>query len=180
MTAAGVLGGQLRHARAGPQRRSCAVLCCALQDEVAVPSVEAPGIPPPAPSNGQQQQEQPVLAVLRGVADSTTGPAQGMDPIALVDLGSRAFSILADVAAGMFSTQPWAQHLQQRSAMVGLSWNWSCKKCCPACAAAGWLTGSAHNSPAHSTNSAAACLSMASRCHGVCAVSSILYGLLST
>jgi hypothetical protein len=71
-------------------------------------------------STSQTQQQIVASDVLSAVANSMQGPAQGMDPVAVVDLAARAFRVLADFGSEMHSTQPWAQHLRERSAMVRL------------------------------------------------------------
>lgn len=89
-----------------------------LQDEVAVPSIQAPTLSAQAAAaagDGLQDQQQQIL---QQIADSMPGSARGMDPVAVVDLAARAFSILAEFGAGLYSSQPWAHHLQERAVMV--------------------------------------------------------------
>jgi len=62
--------------------------------------------------------QQAAVDAVAAVAGTTAGPAQDVDPITLVDLAGRAFSILAEFGASLYSSQPWAQHLLERSAMV--------------------------------------------------------------
>lgn len=87
-----------------------------MQVELALPCAEVPTIRPPAAANADEQQT--ATQVLSSIAASTTGPAQGVDPVALADLGARAFSILANFGCQLLGQQPWTQHLQERAAMV--------------------------------------------------------------
>jgi hypothetical protein len=101
-----------------------------LQLEVAEPSAEVPSVatagtaashPSTAPQQQQQQpqqQQQAAMQVLSTAAAGMTGPAKGVDPVALADLGARAFRILADVGAQAFVTEAWSKHLKERAAMV--------------------------------------------------------------
>lgn len=90
--------------------------CLTIQVELALPSAEVPLLRPPAAASADQQQS--ATCVLSSIAASTTGPAQGVDPVALADLGARAFSILANFGCQLLGSQPWTQHLQERAAMV--------------------------------------------------------------
>jgi hypothetical protein len=90
-----------------------------LQDEVAVPSIQAPTLSAQAAAAaGDGLQDQQQQQILQQIADSMPGSARGMDPVAVVDLAARAFSILAEFGAGLYASQPWAHHLQERAAMV--------------------------------------------------------------
>lgn len=60
----------------------------------------------------------PALAdVLASIPPHTAAAA--VDPVALVDLAARAFSIVADFSATACTNQPWTQHLAACSALVG-------------------------------------------------------------